>query len=529
MENTNEILNSIVNQSIKNVICVDDDFLEPYEEILERDEKKHIFSRQMYDAISTSCECAVTIVPYNQKADVKVIKDKMRQKDLLILDWELTEVMDIEKPIEIIDSALSKNVQYICIYTNTHNLEGVCETLRLYYCGYSKSEVEYVAAQCEEQGLLKDEFVADIIDCFEKKNGNIKLLKDKAKELGVTLDIDGIGENDKSLWHKLYFAWSEKLLPEKSEFVASEKSDNSTVLNIGGRLVFVYGKSVEEASEQINKVVPGNIIPSIAKYMVSEPNSILDALWLYYFNIFQDALYKRTEFFKNISSDAFFYHANKMLKEEGRDDLEDFFKESFKEEMTQRIDVKDIVIPEEILQMMVDKGENVVTANILNELVKLNERLTVNRSLTNICHNIAFGDLFRCINTNDGLSEFWLCITAKCDCRRPEKISNNYIFIGGDICRDKRAVVEAEKQYFSYINIGTNEKEKMVAVEWNSKINSIYITENNVKRDSVIQGNIKGLQKEFKYICNVKENFAQRMANMAFADGNRVGISLAKM
>ena len=27
MENTNEILNGIVNQSIKNVICVDDDFL----------------------------------------------------------------------------------------------------------------------------------------------------------------------------------------------------------------------------------------------------------------------------------------------------------------------------------------------------------------------------------------------------------------------------------------------------------------------------------------------------------------------
>ena len=45
----------------------------------------------------------------------------------------------------------------------------------------------------------------------------------------------------------------------------------------------------------------------------------------------------------------FFYHANKMLKEEGRDDVETFFKESFKEEMTQRIDVKSITIPEEII------------------------------------------------------------------------------------------------------------------------------------------------------------------------------------
>ena len=262
--------------------------------------------------------------------------------------------------------------------------------------------------------------------------------------------------------------------------------------------------------------------------MVQAPNSILDALWLYYFNIFQDALYKRTEFFKNISSDAFFYHANKMLKEEGRDDVETFFKESFKEEMTQRIDVKSITIPEEILQM-VDKGEKVEPTHILNELVKLNERITMNRSLSNIEHSIDFGDLFQCINSEDGLCEYWLCITAKCDCRRPEKISNNYIFIGGESCKDKRAIVEAEKQYFSYVEIETEKNSNVISVEWYSKISSIYITDNKVKRGCTIQGSIRGAQKEFKYIGNVKENFAQRMANRAFADGNRVGISLAKM
>ena len=42
MENTNEILNGIVNQSIKNVICVDDDFLEPYEDVMETN-KRNVF------------------------------------------------------------------------------------------------------------------------------------------------------------------------------------------------------------------------------------------------------------------------------------------------------------------------------------------------------------------------------------------------------------------------------------------------------------------------------------------------------
>ena len=151
------------------------------------------------------------------------------------------------------------------------------------------------------------------------------------------------------------------------------------------------------------------------------------------------------------------------------------------------------------------------------------------RAITYTMHNIAFGDLFQCKNLDDGLCEFWLCITAKCDCRRPEKISNNYIFIGGRSCSNKHALVQAEKQYFSYMNLGTDEKSKVIAVKWCSKINSIYITENKVSHGCTIQGNIRGAQKEFLYICNVKENFAQRMANMAFADGNRVGISLAKM
>ena len=56
--------------------------------------------------------------------------------------------------------------------------------------------------------------------------------------------------------------------------------------------------------------------------------------------------------------------------------------------------------------MMVDKGEKVEPTHILNELVKLNERITMNRSLSNIEHSIDFGDLFQCINSEDGLCEY---------------------------------------------------------------------------------------------------------------------------
>ena len=50
----------------------------------------------------------------------------------------------------------------------------------------------------------------------------------------------------------------------------------------------------------------------------------------------------------------------------------------------------------------------------------------------------------------------------------------------------------------------------MISVEWYSKISSIYITDNKVKRGCTIQGSIRGAQKEFKYIGNVKENFCSK-------------------
>ena len=50
-----------------------------------------------------------------------------------------------------------------------------------------------------------------------------------------------------------------------------------------------------------------------------------------------------------------------------------------------------------------------------------------------------------------------------------------------------------------------------------------------MSRGVEIRGNLKGNDRHFIYLGNVKENYAQRMANMAFADGNRVGVSLAKL
>jgi len=61
MENTNEVLENIVKQSIRNVICIDDGLLEPYAEV-QGEGSNFEFSKDMFDGISNKCQCSVTIV-----------------------------------------------------------------------------------------------------------------------------------------------------------------------------------------------------------------------------------------------------------------------------------------------------------------------------------------------------------------------------------------------------------------------------------------------------------------------------------
>lgn len=211
-------------------------------------------------------------------------------------------------------------------------------------------------------------------------------------------------------------------------------------------------------------------------------------------------------------------------------ELESFFKEIFNEELLDILNSQDISIPTEIVDKILEDNRNNTTTACHKDLVKLNERLTVNRRYSECEHKIAFGDVFYCTDAESGLCEYWLCITAKCDCAKPEeKIRNNYIFIGGRYVGDRVALTKAETDYYSFINAVEKGRENPICIQWCGKINSIYIEQNVVIRGKEIVGNLKGVDKHFVYLGNVKENYAQRMANMAFANGNRVGVSLAKL
>ncbi|MBQ2922358.1 MAG: hypothetical protein IJE60_04585 [Tyzzerella sp.] len=526
MENTNEVLENIVKQSIRNVICIDDGFLEPYSEP-EGDALKFLFSKEMFDGISNTCQCSVTMVQYKGDETERLIEEKLNDKDLLILDWELTTTGQIKKPIEVIDCALDKNIPYICIYTNSKDLKEISAYIEKYYSGYDMQTAENAADIWEREGLLKEEFLDNVKACFEDK-AKIPTLIKKVQELCPEIDTVSCNYRKIENWIPVYLKWENCLLPEQLKYIAKRVDGKDTVLNIDGKMVFVFSKKNSDADDD-KAISPEQIVPAIAESMVLKPNSIMDCVWLYYANCYCKAVYKRPQFFKDIAYEGFAYHVGKMFESEDQA-LESFFKEIFNEELMDILNSQDISIPTGIVDKILEDNKNSSTVTCHRDLVKLNERLTINRRYSECEHKIAFGDVFYCTDAESGLCEYWLCITAKCDCVKPEeKIRNNYIFIGGRYVGDSVALTKAETDYYSFINSLEQNRENPICIQWCGKINSIYIKQNVVTRGKEIVGNLKSVDKHFVYLGNVKENYAQRMANMAFANGNRVGVSLAKL
>ena len=525
MGNTNEVLENIVKQSIRNVICIDDGLLEPYCE--EGDALKVDFSKGMFDGISNICQCSVTMVQYKGDETERLIEEKLNEKDLMILDWELTSTGQIKKPLKVIDSALNKNIPYICIYTNSKDLKEISDHIEKYYSGCNVQMAENAAEIWEKEGLMKEEFIDDIKRCFEDKANIPKLLK-KVQELCPEIDTSSCNYRKIENWIPVYLKWENYLLPEETKFIAKRVDGKDTVLNVDGKMIFIFSK--KKSDDDTDKAIsPEQIVPAIAESMVLKPNSIMDCIWLYYSNCYCRAVYKRPQFFKDIAYEGFAYHVGKIVESEDME-LESFFKEIFNEELLDILNSQDISIPAGIVDKILEDNRNNTNRACYRDLVKLNERLTINRRYSECEHKIAFGDVFYCTDAESGLCEYWLCITAKCDCARPEeKIRNNYIFIGGRYVGDSVALTQAEIDYYSFINALEPDRENPICIQWCSKINSIYIEQNVVIRGKEIVGNLKGVEKHFVYLGNVKENYAQRMANMAFSNGNRVGVSLAKL
>lgn len=525
--NLKKAYEKIITDSINYVVCIDDEFAEPY---APAEESAVHLSKTMFEAFSDTCNCHIEMLRYHNGLTARKLDKYLSKKDLLILDWELSGSNELYA-LRILEQTIQKDIPFICIYTNRTNLEMIYETIAAYFSGYTNKMVQ---EQCEEWYKLNVEessFKDDVEELFSDETPDTSHIVKKLKSLcGDALTECSLAYQSPESWYPLYLQWTNSLLPD-SELPKAEKT-SSGALNIDGKCILCFSKA-DRNPDSPQAIWAENIISSIADNITSIPNNKFDIVWLNYNNHIQKVIQNRTNFLHSISDKAFGYFSTALLAD-SCEEFEQFFKNMFRDEIMYRLNECQITLPQEIIRDLQNTYTSVKPNDIINDLLKLNEKISVNAFHAKTEHKLDFGDIFMTESLSpdllcpDASKEFWLCITAKCDCFRPDKIEYNYIFIKGEKCKPETALKNAEKDYYSFINTGEN----YTAIKWNNKIQSIlFDKDNHIIRNSRSKntGIYKGGSREFTYICRLKETYTQRMANEAFAFGNRVGITYANL
>jgi hypothetical protein len=181
------------------------------------------------------------------------------------------------------------------------------------------------------------------------------------------------------------------------------------------------------------------------------------------------------------------------------------------------------------------ENQNVIPDDL--ELIAMN--IFYNSTKLKSDNKLNFGDVFKKV----GVDEYFICITALCDCLRPDKIDNSFFFAKGGPIRKDDALKLGDTAFISYLS----PKELVKWTDVNTIIDSdhhkyspVYIkpmqfsiVNTQFNQDGEILFNFlksDGEKGSFnaKYITTIKSNYTQRIANHAFSYPIRVGVDFVK-
>ena len=526
----------IIRESMRHILCIDDEFIGPYDvEAIKRAKEGELeFSKNVYENLQIECGSHVDICRYDRTIEEAKWKMILSDRDLLVLDWEL-EGENSEPTLKMIYRALQQKIPFICIYTNSPDTEKIYSDIVGYFSGYSKETLSEICDKWVAAGVDKDIFQEKVNDLFAEKGDATEKLKKIRKALRKQLDfedeevtkvLDELKYSEKNSWYPLYLKWNDKILPD-GVLTRAERMEKDAII-IDGMIIVCITK---EGAGTENAVKPEQLMSALAKNIVDVPNSIFDIIWLKYSNALRNITQNRMNLFSATDARALGYFAKGFGENE--EEFNHSMKMLFKDEIMDALEGEEIKIPKEIVTEITEIYKEIAPKEIAEQIVELNEKIMMNHVYSQVEHQVDFGDIFVTEFKDDDETEkidFWMCITAKCDCCRPENIDYNYLFVRGTgMPNFSNALKDAEGKYRGFIKT----EKRMTAIDWRrTRIVSIFIDhdQNTVKKpETVIKGNYNGRELEFTYLGNMKENYAQRIANEAFSHANRVGITLAQL
>lgn len=564
----------IVTTSIKSAIFIDEKARGVYEyEGLDDNLLEEKLSISIYNNFKNNgISLAVHKFQIADRQNESLLQYLFNDRDLVLLDWKLQGESGEEYSLELLSRVVDSNhINYCCIYTTETNVDNIFFNILSYFSGVDEAKFSTLKEKYE---LDYDDALKDIrksynfIDYNHKSNGqHIGKLIQEGLNFDELIELCGNSLDKKEVLFLLMMSLENYHKSPTTNHKPTLISVENKTLIINNTIICILNK--ENALED----EPIKIIKNLSDKIESSKNSFTQLLGIEMQNIFNTAGSFVDENLLKISKEALFAH-RKYIKEKNNDnDIP--FKTLIKQVLLEHAYLKLRTAKLSLLNDdFLDLQVNAATALEDDQVALINtfyNSVSVKSLNDESQPNLNFGDVFK-----DENNDYYLCITALCDCLRPDKIKQNFYFVKGKKIDVKLANTLGDSAFISYV--GRDEAISWIALEPDAQIEidqtgkkeqelelerlrienkilsthkyfPVYIKPHsfNVKNPKIIDFvieirriesiKVENITKDngdiafssIRYITTLRPSYTQRIANHSFTHPIRVGVDFVKI
>lgn len=558
----------IVKDSIKSAIFIDENAKEFYSNSeINPGIKEEKLSIELFESFKKEgISLAIHKFIKSDIDDENIKKYLLKDRDLILLDWELDDTTGEEYSLkllsEIIDSA---HINFCCIYTRSPRFNSIYSQIETYFSGLNIDDYKEIR---KVYGHLDDKSSLTKLHDVLFANSSIEI-EDLNDELGIELGDHPLNKNsansEAQLLKQIYNAFQKNIEPAERErnLISIDVGSNSFIIN--NTIILLLKKDDE------NDPKPSFLLNEIVKKLIKNKNSFIQLLGLEMQTIFNSNESFIDENILKSSTEALFKHRN-FLKHKNNSDIpfSSLIKKVLIEHASLRLRTSKLSLLEtEFLDAESQKYIDEPTHNDVASLNTFYNSVQIKSLNNRDFPNVNFGDVFY-----DGSKYYYLCITALCDCLRPDKIKQNYYFVKGEKMNIELANSLGDSAFISYFsenlsvswvtyesskpkkpdNKGLSNEQKQInnlksenealkqfqykpayVEPHNFNAKNPKITDNKIQVRRVEStkevkddnGTINFI--DFHYLSTLRPNYTQRIANHAFSHPIRVGVDFVKI
>lgn len=510
---------AIIKNNIKSAIFIDENALEPYmqnEDLLEKERSVALYNNFRDMGIS------LDVWKYDNEKYNQLREYVFKNRDLVLLDWKLEgDEKGGERALELLSDLVNdyKQIHFCVVYT-AEKSQGVMLDLLSYFSPVTTEESDNIKVDLAEYEEDINSIESDLIELSISRN-------DKAKQKELKSKIR-LKHNDMVEAIHTYFktknpsiSLTEALISTGLAFNNHTKSNtlqySPTSIDAQFSTLYINHTFISVINKE--SVQPDVLFATFGETIANCKYGIMPLIAVEYKNIQRETGGIIDGALALVTQETLGYH-----KKESAEDFESFLKNVLLEQ--------DALHSRQISMSITDAiPEYNYSQKFDEEYALLN--IFYNSSILTGDRRVSFGDVFK--NGED----YYMCITALCDCLRPEKRNNKFYFVKGASISTEAALQLGDEGFVSFLPHENCVRWNINAFKEHTPIYIVpepYLVPDNIIRNgklSILQSVIKEGEPalfsiELMYISTIKQNYAQRIANQAFVHPARVGVDFIK-